>query len=104
MFETNIDQEIRNFHLEIYDGFDVILEFAKSGHIDACGCLGLAYQFGLNCEIDADKSEYYLKFAAERGHAQSAHNLGTFYITHNIDLEASKFWFREARSLGFQPG
>ena len=102
MDDVNI--AIANFINGDYSSISDLIYAAKNSHVAASGCLGLAYQLGLGCEVNVDLSEKYFVYAAQNGHAESAHNLATFYITHKPEPSKSKLWYAEARRLGFSPG
>lgn len=77
---------------------------ADSGDVDALGTLGLAYQFGEGFPRDLEMAERILLQCSDRGHAASAHNLGTLYASDlrerpNARIRSAEYYLR-AESLG----
>lgn len=101
-----LEEALGLFVLEKYERcIDVIKYYSEQGDARAEAKLGLAFQLGLGVAIDFNKAVKYLTKAANQGSGEAAHNLGTLYTTMpENDIEKAKYWFNEARSLGFNPG
>jgi TPR repeat protein len=86
------------------DALKELAPLAQQGQIEACSMIGALLMMGLGCPRDLTSAVKYLEFAANRGNALAAHNLGTLYMTCEpewpVNRDLSHHWWEIASKLG----
>lgn len=105
--DNSVEKGLKLLSEENYeDALDILFPYAESGDLEAQAVVGLLYHLGLGIERDVNLAITWLEKAAKQGSGDAAHNLGTLYLTcevdRPIDKEKSKYWFNRAKKLGFK--
>lgn len=77
---SNAKKQRENMKPEIQAKIDKVSSLAKTGDVRAMYALASFYADGKEIYPDYDKSEYWWKMAAEKGHIDSQYNLGMLYL------------------------
>lgn len=83
--------------------FDIFINDAKSGHIDAYYYTGLCYFYGYGVNKDFSQALYWYKQGAEQGDKYCQNNLAIMYHKGQgckKDLINAMFWYKKAAEQG----
>lgn len=109
MNNSQLEKGLNLFNDEKYlEAMKLLLPLAEQGDLKSQSKVGLVYMLGFNGRRDIGRAIFWLQKAASCGEGEAAHNLGTLYLTCEPDSpkcdEKSRYWYSEAKKLGFVVG